>query len=46
MYSNDLTEVSKPDWREIITEDAVRDIGRWLGVDFYPISGVPETPVN
>jgi GWxTD domain-containing protein len=46
LYSNDLTEVSKPDWREIITEDAVRDIGRWLGVDFYPISGVPETPAN
>lgn len=46
LYSNDLTEVSKPDWREIITEEAVTDIGQWLGVNFYPTAGVPETPVN
>lgn len=33
--SNDLSEVRVPDWREVIGEEAVRDIGRFLGVDFY-----------
>jgi GWxTD domain-containing protein len=35
MVSNDLNEVRRPDWREILTEEAVRDAGRFLGVDFY-----------
>lgn len=33
--SNDLGEVRIPDWREVIGEEAVRDIGRFLGQDFY-----------
>lgn len=35
IYTNDLTESSKPDWREQLTAEGVRDVGRWLGVDFY-----------
>jgi GWxTD domain-containing protein len=35
MNSSDLSEVKRPDWRDIMTEDAVRDAGRFLGVDFY-----------
>ena len=46
LYSNDLNEASKPDWREILTEDAVTDIGRWLGVNFYPTRGVGELQTN
>lgn len=40
IYSNDLTEVSRPDWQEILTADGVIDVGRWLGVNFFPTSGV------
>lgn len=46
LYTNELNEVSKPDWREILTEDAVTDIGRWLGVNFYPTSSVNEFRPN
>jgi GWxTD domain-containing protein len=46
LYSNELTEASKPDWRDILTEEAVTDIGRWLGVNFYPTSGVSELRRN
>lgn len=35
MNTNDPNEVPRPDWREILTEDAVRDAGRFIGVDFY-----------
>jgi GWxTD domain-containing protein len=35
MNSSDPKETRRPDWREIMTEDAVRDAGRFLGVDFY-----------
>jgi GWxTD domain-containing protein len=35
MVSSDLNEVRRADWREIMTEEAVRDAGRFLGVDFY-----------
>jgi GWxTD domain-containing protein len=35
MNSNDLKEPRKADWREIMTEEAVRDAGRFLNVDFY-----------
>lgn len=40
IYSNDLTEVSKPDWMELLTAAGVQDVSRWLGVDFgtLPIS--------
>ncbi len=35
VYTNDLTENGVPNWREIVTEDAVKDIGQYLGIDFY-----------
>ena len=35
MNSNDLKEPRRSDWREIMTEEAVRDAGRFLNVDFY-----------
>jgi len=38
IYSNDLTEVSRPDWRDILTADGVIDVGRWLGVNFFGLS--------
>lgn len=34
IHSNDLTEVSKPDWMELLTAGGVQDVSRWLGVDF------------
>lgn len=34
IYSNDLTETSKPDWMELLTAGGVQDVSRWLGVDF------------
>lgn len=39
IQSNDLQETGIPTWREILTEDAVRDVGLFLGVDFYGSSG-------
>ncbi len=44
IYTNDLTEVSRPDWQEILTSDGVVDVGRWLGVNFFGSSGVSATP--
>lgn len=35
MQTNDRTEVGIPGWREIMTLDAVREIGLYLGVDFF-----------
>ncbi len=35
MVSSDLKEPKQPDWRDIMTEDGVRDAGRFLNVDFY-----------
>jgi GWxTD domain-containing protein len=35
MVSSDLKEPKQPDWRDILTEDGVRDAGRYLNVDFY-----------
>jgi GWxTD domain-containing protein len=35
MVSSDLKEPKQPDWRDIMTEDGVRDAGRYLNVDFY-----------
>jgi len=35
MQSNDLSEVNRSDWRQILTEDGVRDCGRFIGQDFY-----------
>jgi GWxTD domain-containing protein len=35
IFSNDVREVSQPNWREIVLEPAVQDIGRFLGVDFF-----------
>ena len=40
IYTNDLTEVSRPDWQDILTADGVIDVGRWLGVNFFGSSGV------
>jgi GWxTD domain-containing protein len=33
--SNDVKEPTIPNWREILREEAVADIGRWLGIDFF-----------
>ena len=38
MVSSDLKEPSQPDWRDILTEDGVRDAGRFLNIDFYSSS--------
>jgi GWxTD domain-containing protein len=35
LYSNDLKEVSKSDWKEILGSDALQDVSRWLNVDFF-----------
>jgi GWxTD domain-containing protein len=35
IYSNDVKEISQPNWREIVFEPAVQDIGRFLGIDFF-----------
>lgn len=35
LCSNELREQCRSDWREVVGEDAVRDIGQFLGVDFY-----------
>lgn len=35
IHTNDLQETGIPTWRDIITEDAVRDVGQFLGIDFY-----------
>ena len=39
IQTNDLQESGVPTWREIITEDGVRDVGLFLGVDFYGSGG-------
>jgi len=33
--SNDVRETGVPNWREILREEAVADIGRFLGIDFF-----------
>ena len=40
IYTNDLTEVSRQDWQDILTADGVIDVGRWLGVNFFGAPGV------
>lgn len=35
LQSNDLQHRGLPSWRDILGEDAVRDIGQFLGIDFY-----------
>jgi GWxTD domain-containing protein len=40
MVSSDLKEARIPDWRDRLGEDAVRDAGRFLAVDFYSPSNV------
>lgn len=34
MHTNDLKEASRGGWLDIVTEEAVVDISRWLGIDF------------
>lgn len=34
VHTNDRREVGIPNWMDILTPDAVRDAGRYLGVDF------------
>ena len=38
LVSSDLKEPKQPDWRDILTEDGVREAGRFLNVDFYSSS--------
>jgi len=35
VHSNDLREAGLPNWREVLREEAVADIGRFLGIDFF-----------
>jgi GWxTD domain-containing protein len=35
VHSNDVRETGVPNWREVVREEAVADIGRFLGIDFY-----------
>ena len=44
IYTNDLTENSKPDWQEQLTSDGVVDVGRWLNVNFFSNSTLQGTP--
>ena len=38
VHSNDVRETGVPNWREVVREEAVADIGRFLGIDFYDAS--------
>ena len=38
LYSNDLKEVSKSDWKDILGSDALQDISRFLNIDFFRTS--------
>ena len=35
IQTNDRTEAGSADWRDILGPDAVRDVGNFLGVDFF-----------
>jgi GWxTD domain-containing protein len=35
VHSNDVRETGVPNWRELVREEAVADIGRFLGIDFF-----------
>ena len=35
VHSNDVRENGVPNWREIVRQEAVADIGRFLGIDFF-----------
>jgi GWxTD domain-containing protein len=35
IHSNDVKEATLPNWREVVREEAVADIGRFLGIDFF-----------
>jgi GWxTD domain-containing protein len=38
IFTNDVTESGAANWREILTEDAVKDVGQYLGlnIELYP----------
>jgi GWxTD domain-containing protein len=38
IHSNDRKEIGLPNWQEIVRQEAVLDIGRFLGVDFFEAS--------
>ncbi len=38
VHSNDVRENGVPNWREVVREEAVADIGRFLGIDFFDTS--------
>lgn len=42
IHTNDLAEAGRPDWMEIIGADAVRDVGQFLGIDFFSAARSPE----
>lgn len=35
MKSNDLAEAGQPNWLDVMTPEAVRDIGQYLGINFF-----------
>jgi GWxTD domain-containing protein len=46
IHTNDLNENRSPGWREIITEQGVADVGRFLGEDFFREGGSSLNPIN
>jgi GWxTD domain-containing protein len=35
LHSNDIRERGLPNWREVVGPEAMQDIGRFLGIDFF-----------
>jgi GWxTD domain-containing protein len=35
IHSNDISETGLPNWREILSPEALQDVGRFLGIDFF-----------
>lgn len=35
VHSNDIKETGLPNWREILTPEALQDVGRFLAIDFF-----------
>jgi GWxTD domain-containing protein len=43
VYSNDIKEPGQPNWQELLyKQDAVDDIGRFLGIDLPTATGAPD----
>ena len=38
MFSNDLKETNQPGWRDVLGNDALTDISRWLNIDLFRLN--------